>query len=91
MPLAVNTPDAVSSVTTATTSDGTLQFSFTTGSNAGELDANPLDSVVVTVGSLPTADGQPLSVELYLTFADGRALDQVYSAPLTSVVVPCKP
>ncbi len=80
---------ASSNVTNARSNDGSAQFSFQTGSNAAELDANPLDSVVVTVTSLPSADGQLLSAELYLTFADGRALDQVYSAPLHSIVVPC--
>ena len=76
-------------VTSAASNDGTIQFSFMTGSNAAELDANPLDSVIITVTSLPTADGQPLSAELHLTFEDGRVLDQVYSAPLESIVVPC--
>jgi hypothetical protein len=87
VPLSVSS--AVSNVTTAKTSDGTIQFSLTTGSNPAELDASPLDAVVVTVASLPTADGQSLSAELYLTFEDGSVLDQVYAAPLTSVVVPC--
>ncbi len=89
VPLTVSAGSAAN-VTNAASNDGLVQFSFTTGSNASELDANPLASVVVTVTSLPSADTQPLSAELHLTFEDGRALDQVYSAPLQSTFVSCK-
>lgn len=89
VPLTVS-QGAATNVTNATSNDGIVQFSYTSGSNASELDANPLASVVVTVTSLPSADTQPLSAELHLTFEDGRALDQVYSAPLQSILVSCK-
>lgn len=81
--------EAAGNVTTAKSNDRSIRFSLTNGSNAAELDVNPLASVVVNVTSMPTADGQPLSAELQLTFEDGRVLDQSYSAPLKSVVVSC--
>lgn len=52
---------APASATTGASSDGAVHFTYATGTNAAELDANPLTSVVVTVTALPTADGQPLS------------------------------
>jgi hypothetical protein len=75
--------------TTARSSDGSIQFSLATGSDPAELDASPLSSVVVTVTSLPSADGEPLGAELHLGFEDGRVLDQVYSAPLQSPFLAC--
>jgi hypothetical protein len=86
IPLNVSATD---SQTTASSNDGFIHFSLATGSNPGELDANPVTSVVVTVTSLPTIDGQPLGAELYVMFADGRVLDQVYNAPVQSVVTAC--
>ncbi len=86
IPLNVSATD---SSTTASSNDGSIHFSLSTGSNPGELDANPVTSVIVTVTSLPTADGQPLGAELYVMFADGRVLDQVYNAPVQSVVAAC--
>ncbi|HEY1957802.1 MAG TPA: hypothetical protein VGH28_19410 [Polyangiaceae bacterium] len=88
IPLLVGLADGAS--TTASSTDGAMSFSFTSGSDAASIDGSPLDSVVVTLTALPTADGQPLSAELRLTFEDGRVLDQVYSAPLSTVSYPCK-
>ena len=88
VPLTVSQDPSTGAVT-ASSNDGTLQFSFSVGTNTSELDASPLDSVVVTITSLPTADGQPLGAELHLTFEDGRVLDQVYSAPVQTIFVSC--
>lgn len=87
VPLDVRPPS--SNVTVASSRDGAVQFSLAAGSNTAELDLSPLASVVVTVTSLPTADGASLSARLHLTFEDGRALDQVYGAPLETVPSPC--
>lgn len=65
---------------TAHSSDNKVAFSIQASSN---LDAASLTSVVVTPNALPTADGEPMAVELQLTFGDGRVLDQVYTAPVT--------
>ena len=65
----------------AQSSDGAVFFTFVV-SNAATLDTTALDSVVVTVTSLPSSDGELLGAELNLRFDDGRTLDQVYSAPL---------
>jgi hypothetical protein len=80
---------ATGNAATGTSDDGTIQFSFSAGSDAAALDATPLDSVMVTVTALPDADGQPLAAELHLTFQDGRALDQTYMAPVQSAFVQC--
>lgn len=78
------------SATKAASTDGAITFSFTGGSDATSIDGSPLDSVVVTLDALPTADGQSLGAELRLTFEDGRVLDQAYSAPLSTVSYACK-
>jgi hypothetical protein len=88
IPLVVS-QDSMGDTATASSNDGSVTFTFGVGSNALELDSAPLDSVVVTIVSLPAADGQSFSAELRLTFEDGRVLDQVYSAPLQSVIVTC--
>jgi hypothetical protein len=90
-PLDVGVAPSASGATTAQSTNGAVQFSFAAGSNTAELDAFPLASVIVTVTSMPSADGQPLSAELRLTFEDGRVLDQAYSAPLETVPVACSP
>lgn len=95
-PAAVTEPVPLNVTATASgasgaSNDGSVHFSYSIGSDAAELDANPLDAVVVTVVSLPGADGEPLSAELHLTFQDGRELDQVYTASVKSVFVPCVP
>jgi hypothetical protein len=86
IPLWVDTP---ASNVSAQSSDGVVRFSYQTGSNAYELDANPLSSVVVTVDALPSADGTPVKIGLRMTFEDGRVLDDVYSAPVQSTQAPC--
>ena len=43
-----------------------------------------LTSVVVTPYTLPTTDGDPMTVGLQLTFLDGRKLDTSYTAPMTT-------
>jgi hypothetical protein len=85
VPLMVSQGD----VTTAASTDGAIQFTYKTGSNPSELDDSPLASVVVTVTSVPASDGALLGAELSLTFEDGRVLDQVYSAPLTTQSIIC--
>ena len=70
---------------TASSSDGTIQFSL---SSASTLEGYPLSSATVTITSLPAIDGDALGAEVYLTFEDGRVLDQVYSAPVQTVA--CK-
>ena len=70
---------------TASSSDGTIRFSL---SSAASLEGSPLASATITVTSIPAADGDALGTEVYLTFEDGRVLDQVYSAPVQTVA--CK-
>jgi len=67
--------------TAAHSSDGAVAFSIQESSN---LDSFPLSSVIVTPDALPTTDGDLMKVELQLTFQDGRVLDQVYTAPMTT-------
>ena len=69
--------------------DGSVLFTFSTSGSSSTLDGTPVDSVVITVTSLPTADGQPLGAELYVRFDDGRALDEVFSAPLQTTPAAC--
>lgn len=87
-PLFVGIADG--NVTNAHSTDGSMSFAFTSGSDASSIDDAPLDSVVVTLDALPTADGQDLGAELRLTFEDGRVLDQVYTATLSTVSYACK-
>ncbi len=74
---------------TAKSTDGSIQFTFTVGSNAGEIDSAALASVVVTLDTIPTADGEPLAAELHLRFDDGSVLDQSYSAPVHTPLFRC--
>jgi hypothetical protein len=67
--------------TTAHSSDNAVSFSIQAGSS---LDDSPLSAVVVTPDTLPTVDGDLMKIELQLTFEDGRVLDQVYTAPMTT-------
>jgi hypothetical protein len=67
--------------TTAHSSDNKISFSIQAASN---LDTASLSAVSVTPNTLPTVDGDLMSVELQLTFGDGRVLDQVYTAPMTT-------
>jgi hypothetical protein len=67
--------------TTAHSSDDKIAFSIQA---SGNLDDSPLASVVVTPDALPAADGDLVKVELQLTFEDGRVLDQVYTASVTT-------
>jgi hypothetical protein len=69
------------SATTAHSSDNKISFSIQAGSN---LDSASVSAVTVTPNTLPTTDGDLMSVELQITFADGRVLDQVYTAPMTT-------
>jgi len=82
--------DSSGSTVTASSNDGSIQFTFTLGSNASEIDSTPLDSVIVTPTSIPTTDGAILGAELRLGFEDGRVLDQVYSSPVQSILVACQ-
>jgi hypothetical protein len=69
------------SETTAHSSDNSVAFSIQAGS---KLDDFALTSVVVTPYTLPTTDGNPMTVGLQLTFQDGRKLDTSYTAPMTT-------
>ncbi len=73
----------------AASSDGKVQLSLTLGSDTDELDSSGLASVTVTVDSMPTSDGHPLSAEVQLEFDDGRDLDQTFTATVRSAVVLC--
>jgi hypothetical protein len=74
---------------TATSADTNITFSFARGTDATEIDDTLLSSVVVTVVSVPTADGQELSAELSVTFADGSELSATYTAPVTTQEATC--
>jgi hypothetical protein len=85
-PIGEQVPLVVASDATAGSQAGGIKFSMTSGAS---LDPTALDSVVVTVTSLPTADGQPLAAELRLVFDDGRELDQTFTANVQSTWVSC--
>jgi hypothetical protein len=75
----------------AESTDSSVKFSFALGSDPDEVDDSGVASVVVTIVSMPTDDGQPLSAELDVTFVDGSTLDQTYTAILTTTEVTCPP
>ena len=70
---------------TAVSPDASITFSFARGSDATEIDEGFLSSVLVTVVSMPTADGQSLSAALDITFTDGSELQDTYTAAVTTV------
>ena len=76
-------------VQTATSMDSDMTFSFARGTDANEIDDNLLSSVLVTVVSVPGADGQDLSATLVVNFTDGSQLDGTYSAAVTTTAAHC--
>jgi hypothetical protein len=73
----------------ATTGDSSLTFSFQWGTNAAEIDPNTLRLVDVTILAIPGRDGDPLTVRFVLQFADGKTLDETFSAPASTVSSSC--
>lgn len=80
-------PLMVSADATASSNDGNVHFTYLSG--GGALDASPLASVIVTPTAMPSADGETFSLELHLTFEDGRVLDQIYGAPISTTIGFC--
>jgi hypothetical protein len=80
---------APATLQTAASADSDITFSFSRGSNAAEIDSNFLSSVLVTVVSVPGADGQDLSASLALTFTDGSELQATYTAAVTTTNATC--
>jgi hypothetical protein len=73
----------------AVSADANITFSFARGTDAAEIDDTFLSSVLVTVTSVPTADGENLSADLSVTFADGTELSATYTAPVTTQEATC--
>jgi hypothetical protein len=67
---------------------GTTQVSFDYVPGQDPIDSTPLQAFVVEPEEIPTADGQPLAVQLTMTFADGATLTQEISANSTSEPCP---
>jgi len=88
IPLTVDS-NGTAGAETASSAYGTVSFSLTVGDDTTELDSSGLESVVVTVTALPTADGDPLTAEVQVSFVDGRELDQTYTGTLRTAVVLC--
>jgi hypothetical protein len=88
-PVALVVNQTSASNVTAQSQDGSIHFSFQTGSQPSGIDATALDSVVVTASPLPNANGAPVAVEIQLTFDDGHVLDQTYSAGVQTTFVSC--
>ncbi len=78
-----------SGTVSAKSTDGSIRFTFTVGSNAGEIDPAALASVVVAIDSMPSADGEPLAAHLLLRFDDGSVLDRSFSAPVHTPLFRC--
>jgi hypothetical protein len=56
---------------------------------SGEIDANVLDAVSVTLVAFPSKDGDPLTVHYVLHFADGQTLDITVSGRMVSLLGGC--
>jgi hypothetical protein len=69
-------------------SDG-VRFELVPGSNPTEIDDTGVVAVVVEVLSMPTTDGDSLSVDLLVTFVDGRELHDSYQASVTTISSEC--
>jgi hypothetical protein len=61
-----------------------LDFQYSQGSKAAEIDSGPFDSVVVTLLAMPSKDGQPLTFRVRIHFVDGQTLDYTFAPALTS-------
>jgi len=91
IPLTVPMSSAANPATiqTAQSADSDITFSFSRGTDTTEIDSNFLSSVLVTVVSVPAADGQSLSADLDITFTDGRELQATYTAAVTTTQAVC--
>jgi hypothetical protein len=69
--------------------DGVVEFQMLWGANAAEIDANPFQSVTVTVDAFPPQDGDPLTVHCVMQFTDGKTLDITFSADTTQSFSGC--
>ena len=76
-------------VQTASSDDSKIAFSFSRGADASEIDDSLLSSVVVTIVTMPTADGRDFSAELDVAFTDGGELSATYTAPVTTAAGTC--
>jgi hypothetical protein len=63
---------------------GTLGVTYSQGWDPSAIDTGPFDVATITVVSMPTEDGEPMTVRVQLHFVDGRALDETFSAPLST-------
>jgi hypothetical protein len=61
-----------------------VDFAYSQGTDATEIDAGPFDSVTFTLVAMPSKDGDPLTVRLRMHFADGQILDETFSAPVVT-------
>jgi hypothetical protein len=71
--------------------NSTLSFAYTQGSDPSEIDEGPFDAVTLTVIAMPTADDEPMTIRVYVRFADGKALDDTFSSRLETTFSPCVP
>jgi hypothetical protein len=69
--------------------NGVLNFSYTQGTDPGELDTGEFGAVRLTMVALPRIDGDPLTIRVQVLFADGKVLDDTFSAPLRTVPAFC--
>ena len=76
-------------VQTAESDDSDITFSFARGTETTEVNGGLLSSVLVTVVSVPAADGQSLSAALAVTFTDGSELQATYTAAVTTTQATC--
>jgi hypothetical protein len=66
-----------------------VTFKYAQGVDPAEIDTEAFDSVDVTLLALPAKDGDPLTVRIQAHFADGRALDETFSAPVMTTTAGC--
>jgi hypothetical protein len=89
IPLYVDAANAGGATQTAQYAPDGVRFELVTGSNPAEIDATGVVAVVLEVMSMPETDGQPLSVDVLVTFNDGRELHDQYQAAVTTVSHDC--
>jgi hypothetical protein len=61
-----------------------IDFGFSHATGASEIDDGAFDSVTVTLLAIPAADGDLMTLRLRIHFADGRVLDETFSARIRS-------
>lgn len=89
IPLNVDDASPGAGTQTASYTSYGVRFELVSGSNPSEIDGTGLVAVVVEVLSMPATDGDPLSIDLLMTFADGRELHDSYQASVTTVSREC--